>query len=408
MRMKEGKSRDGFPAKVGAKVRPPGHGKRGSVTSWSCCRCVVAALFLLQNLAAQDFDTVAARAQQLREGGRLVEATEAYRSALELKPDWAEGWWYLGTLFYDLDRFEEAEAAFDHLVSLAPQHGPARAMRGLCRFRQQRYDESLLDLTESRVLGLGDDAGLQSVVRYHLAVLLTRSGRFEDALEVLEEFAKQNVRTITVIEAFGLAALRMAVLPSEAPPERREAVLTAGQAAYEFARENFPASEALFQQLVRRFPKDPAAHYAFGFALSTIRGRQGLGREEAIAQFEQAVELDPNHLEATLQLAFEHIASGDYAASKTWAERALELDQASFAAHFALGQSLLESGDDQLELAIQELEKAARLAPDVPEIRFTLARAYQKAGRERDAAREREEFKRLSERKQEWVRKVLK
>lgn len=358
--------------------------------------------------AAPDFESQAAAATKAREEGRLLEAVDLYRKALELNSDWAEGWWYLGTVLYDLDRYEEAVKAFDRVVKLMPHHGPSRAMRGLCEFRLERYDEAFRDLKDGRLMGLGDNPSLESVVRYHLAILLTRQSRFEDALEVLEEFAKENTRNVTVIEAFGLAALHLPYLPAEAPPEKREAVLLAGQAHYEFARENFPTAEALFRQLVARYPNDPAAHYAFGFALSTIRGRQGLGREDPIAEFKKTVELDPKHLEATLQLAFEHIASGDYQAAQKYAERAIALQNDSFAAHFALGQSLLEQEAADLNQAIRELETAARLAPDVPEIRFSLVRAYQRAGRAADAAREREEFKRLSELKKAFVEKVLK
>ena len=64
-----------------------------------------------------------------------------------------------------------------------------------------------------------------------------------------------------------------------------------------------------------------------------------------------------------------------------------------FAAHNALGRALLETG--QTDRAVQELEAGVKLAPDSPELRFSLARAYQRAGRGEDAARERAEFRKL-------------
>jgi Tfp pilus assembly protein PilF len=45
--------------------------------------------------------------------------------------------------------------------------------------------------------------------------------------------------------------------------------------------------------------------------------------------------------------------------------------------------------------AARELETAVRLAPASPESHFNLAAAYAKLGRKDDAAREREEFRRL-------------
>jgi predicted Zn-dependent protease len=45
--------------------------------------------------------------------------------------------------------------------------------------------------------------------------------------------------------------------------------------------------------------------------------------------------------------------------------------------------------------AIEELEGAAKLAPDSPETIYALARAYTRAGRKQDADRARAEFDRL-------------
>ena len=64
-----------------------------------------------------------------------------------------------------------------------------------------------------------------------------------------------------------------------------------------------------------------------------------------------------------------------------------------FAAHNALGRALVERGE--IERGTSELETAARLAPDSPEMHFSLARAYAKAGRKEDAEKERATFAEL-------------
>jgi Flp pilus assembly protein TadD len=48
-----------------------------------------------------------------------------------------------------------------------------------------------------------------------------------------------------------------------------------------------------------------------------------------------------------------------------------------------------------VEGAIKELQFGLTLAPDSPGLHFTLAKAYQRAGRADEATREREEFTRL-------------
>src|SRR5262245_43640900 len=54
-----------------------------------------------------DFDKVASRAEAARQEDRTGEAIDLYRKGLSLRPRWAEGWWYLGTLLYERDAFDE-------------------------------------------------------------------------------------------------------------------------------------------------------------------------------------------------------------------------------------------------------------------------------------------------------------
>ena len=67
-----------------------------------------------------------------------------------------------------------------------------------------------------------------------------------------------------------------------------------------------------------------------------------------------------------------------------YAEKVVGLAPNSFAAHNALGRIMLEVGD--VPRATKELEGAVRLAPDSPECRFALSRAYARAGRKQDLA----------------------
>ena len=47
---------------------------------------------------AAQFDDLAARAATARDQQNLSLAIQLYTQAEQLKPDWQEGWWYLGTL----------------------------------------------------------------------------------------------------------------------------------------------------------------------------------------------------------------------------------------------------------------------------------------------------------------------
>jgi Flp pilus assembly protein TadD len=76
------------------------------------------------------------------------------------------------------------------------------------------------------------------------------------------------------------------------------------------------------------------------------------------------------------------------------AQRAVELAPDSGEAHYLLGRSCLELG--QQEKALRELETASKMAPGSPEVHFNLAKAYAKADLPEKAEQERATFARLN------------
>jgi tetratricopeptide (TPR) repeat protein len=55
-----------------------------------------------------DFDAIAKAAAAARDAGDVRTAIEDYGRAVVIRPDWQEGWYYLGTLQYDADRYADA------------------------------------------------------------------------------------------------------------------------------------------------------------------------------------------------------------------------------------------------------------------------------------------------------------
>ena len=334
-----------------------------------------------------EFDKLVQAAAEARQAERWLDATTLYSRIVKLKPDYVEGHWYLGTAYYTLDDYPQCRSAFRRVATLAPKNGAAYAFLGLCEFGLKEYDRALPNLLRSRTLGVGDTGELGGVARYHAAILLTRMEQYENALETLGEFAAEGNDNPRVIEAMGIATLRMAFLPTELPADRREMVLMAGRASYMMATRNTAAAEKAFAALVGRYPEAPNVHYAFGVFLLGEKG------EQAIEQFKLELAQQADHAPSLMQIAFEYLKQGDAKTSLAYAQQAVAAAPKEFPARKALGQALLENGD--VEGAIKELELGIKLAPDSPGLHFTLARAYQRAGRLEDAARERNEFTRL-------------
>jgi tetratricopeptide (TPR) repeat protein len=328
-----------------------------------------------------------AQAQAAREGNQLERAIELFGKAVKLRPSYADGFFYLGTANYELDRYREGRDAFRRLIELQPENGPGWLFKGLCEFRLGNYDAALSDLARARKLGFGNNPELAATASYHTGILLTRDGQFEQALQVLRDFGQDGGDSPRAIEALGMAVLRMPMLPSELPGTRREMVMLAGRASYFAASRLSAAAQKAFEELVLRYPETPHVHYAYGLFLTTEQP------DAAIDQFKAELKVSPRHPWAQVQIASEYIRRGDYEAARPWAEQAVQVAPDLFAAHRAYGTVLLETGD--VDGAIQQFEDGVKLAPRSPAMRFALARAYRRAGRAADADREQAEFARL-------------
>lgn len=330
---------------------------------------------------------LASQAEAARQAGDLEEAVRLYRQALTMKKDWAEGTWSLGTALYELDRFGEARDQFRRVLASHDDNGTAWALKGLCEYRLENYDTALSDLLQARAHGISGSRSVTEVARYHTALLATRTEQYEQALGILSDFGLEGNDSPSIIEAMGIATLRLPVLPAELPGGKRDMVMMAGRARYFMAARLGAAAQNAFEALVARYPETPNVHYAFGVYLLSEQP------EAAVEAFKRELKVYPQNVWATVQIAFALIRTGDFEGAKPWAEQAVEQAPTEFVTRNALGQVRLETGD--VEGAVRELEAGVRLAPDSPQMHFALARAYRRAGRPADADRAQAEFTRL-------------
>jgi tetratricopeptide (TPR) repeat protein len=335
------------------------------------------------------FDEAVKLGDEARDAGRFDEAAAHYMKALKIQPKWAEGWWNLGAIFYEQDRYPEARDAFRNVVALDPNRGTAWGMLGLCEFQTREYERAGNSLLRGRTLGFDGNKELESVVRYHAALLYIRYEQFEIAYDILTEFLRAGNESPKVVEAFGLAILRLPFLPDEIPPAKREQVLIAGRAALDMAARRLDQARADFDALLAHYASEPNVHYAFGVYLL------GQDADAAMKEFRRELEISPAHYPAMVQMAFEYLKREEYNEALPLAEKAVQLAPKMFPARNVLGRVLLELG--QVERAVKELEEGARLAPSSPEMHYALGRAYRRAGREADAKREVEMFQKLQE-----------
>jgi tetratricopeptide (TPR) repeat protein len=336
--------------------------------------------------SSSQFDQLVKEATAARQAEHWEDAVDLYTRIVKLRPDYAEGYWYQGTAFYQLDKFQECRDSFRKVIRFSPKNGSAHAFLGLCEFGLKNYDRALDQLMQSRVLGVAD-TDLGGVARYHAGIIMTRIQQYSQALQTLGVFAVEGNDNPRIIEAMGIATLRMAMLPNEVPPDRREMVMMAGRGSYLMGTRMTAAAGKAFEALVARYPETPNIHYAYGVYLLIEQPAK------AIEEFKRELAIQPSEAESLMQIAYQNLKDSDPASALPWAKQAVEAAPNVFAAHRALGEALVGTGD--VEGGIAQLEIAINQAPDSPGTHFALAKAYQRAGRADDAAKERAEFVRL-------------
>jgi len=330
------------------------------------------------NLA--NFSDLATKATAAREANDVPAAIEFYQQALKLNTQWPDGWWFLGSLQYGTAAYPEAEASLSHYLEVNPNAAPALAMRGLCEFETEDYGKSLNDIQRALALGAANQPRNEKILRYHEALVLTRTGRFEDALRSYAFFTHEEDATPELFLALGLAGLRTALLPKELRTDQQELYISAGKAAFDFMKGDKETARAEFQLLFQRVPPVPNAHYLYGYLLYAS------DPDAAVVEFKKELEVAPN-VAAEVMLAWIPLLRNDGAGALPYARKAVAQDPTLPSAQLVLGRALTETGNTKE--GIEHLEKTAQLQPDNLEVHLALAKAYSKSGRKEDARRER-------------------
>jgi len=329
------------------------------------------------------------KAAAARDANQPEQALKLYSQALRITPRWAEGWWQTGTIHYAQDHYPQCRDAFRKFAALEPKLGAGFGFLGLCEFQTRDFPRSTVSLEHAVAIGLPQGEQLTDVVLYHLALVHTKGGNFERALQVCSMLVKKSVSDPNVAAVAGIAALRRPLFPHELPEADRDAASRLGNLMLAVGARPEEEIIAAFEELVRDYPRLPSLRYTYATFLLPNSPDKGL--EQLIAE----LAISPDHLPALISIAFEYLGRGKPESAMPYAGKAARTSPASFAARACLGRVLLEAGDQNLPAAIRELEAAVQLAPDSPQVRFSLASAYSKAGRRQDAARERAEFARL-------------
>src|SRR5213595_3655714 len=175
-------------------------------------------------------------------------------------------------------------------------------------------------------------------------------------------------------------------------PNLAEAHLALGKVLF-FSEIDLAGANREYKRAIELKPNDAAAHHWFGNDTLAALGRF----EEAIAESERAVELDPLSTVINADLGGTFYYARRYEEAAAQLRKTLGIDPTDFYAHYNLGIALQAKGD--LSGAIAEYEKAKQLG-DNPLVSTLCAQAKAYAGDKDAALRMLSDLDQLSQRRE--------
>jgi tetratricopeptide (TPR) repeat protein len=243
------------------------------------------------------------------------------------------------------------------------------------------YADALADIRRGIAHGGADDERNEQALHFYEGLVLTRLGRFDQALQSDRYFAERKITNPEVFLAIGLAGLRMTMLSKDITNDQRALVAATGTAAYQFLTGDKESAVAAFDDLFQRFPTAANTHYLYGWLLYPSE------RDAALEEFQSELKLNPSNENAGVMVAWTLLMRNNPSDALPVAQQEAEAHPELASAQLVLGRSLWESG--KLSDGIAHLERALQLQPDNLEVHIALAGAYAQAGRTEDARRER-------------------
>jgi tetratricopeptide (TPR) repeat protein len=308
--------------------------------------------------------------------GRFQEALQAYRKAIEIKPDHGEAYFALGNILLYLGKPEEAMAPYGKVLDIMPGFAQAHANLGTALLGIGRGAEAMENLTKALEL----DPNLPEA-HTNLGIALRNAGRTEEAVASflkalqLEPGAAETHNNLGAAmeelgrldEAIGCFRKAVGIAPGYA-----EAHCNLGNALAENG-EHQGASES-YRTALGIKPDFAEAHNRLGVSLKE------LGRlEDAEASLAQAIAHKPDFAQAHNNLATVLRRLGRLDDSAASCRTALKYDPRYAEAYYNLGGALQLDG--QWEAAVAAYEKALEIKPDFLDAHSNIGHALQDLGR---------------------------
>ena len=330
---------------------------------------------------------------------RYPDAERAYEKLVRLDPGIAELHANLGLIYFQDGKYKEAVPALLQALKLKPSLPNAQYFLAMSLSELSRYEEALPAL-EKGFKG-ADDPGLRRLLGLHLERAYTGLRRDDDAVEVAVELSRLYPKDPEVLYQTGrlsgnFAYLAMQKLATVAPDSiwrlQASAELFETQGHYDLAITQY-------REMLAREPQRAGIHFRLGRALLSRSleanlSSEGLkGQQDALAEFEQELKLDPTNANAAYEAGEIYRKMGQLGKARELFETAVKYYPDFDEGQTGLGRVLIAMGKP--DLALGHLRKAISLNPTDDVTYFQLALAYKGLGNTDEQHAALAEFQRL-------------
>lgn len=228
----------------------------------------------------------------LKDLGRLEEALAAYDAAVRLAPDYADAQFNRGLLLQSLGRPGDALAAYAAAVLSNPDFAEARYKQGLTLLGLGRFDEALAAFDAVRAVK--PDLAELHFYRGNTLLELGRAGEalaaYDDALRLLPDFVEAHTNRATSLTMLNRLQEARAAFDEalRIRPDFAEALSNRGALFEDLGQ--FEEALADYDAALRLDPQHVQAHHNRGNVLL------GFGRlKDAVSAYDEVLRLVPDH-----------------------------------------------------------------------------------------------------------------